>query len=198
MPRRGFARLERIGMILAMSSPPLPSRRLLAAVLGLLLTVGLPVAAQDEANIEAVELVLHGMTYVVSEGSANELVVEAEVAVVHPGTDTADLETVHALMGSKAPQGVPGGGLEMRCERGAFDLASRDFVATGNVRGVTADGRRFKTDKLHFDAARSRVFTDSYVVIRDRGGVFEGTGFEYFVREDRFRLQGARVRQEGR
>ena len=167
---------------------------------GLALALVLPVAgpAQDDAaNIEGATLVLRDMMYVVSDGSRNELLVEAATALVWPAKDEARLQQVHARMGSKAPGGVPGGGLEKRCERGTFDLQTRDFVATGNVRGVTADGRRFKTDKLRYRAADGLVWSDSAVVLRDRGALIEGTGFEYLVREDRFKLRDARIRQEG-
>ena len=70
-------------------------------------------------------------------------------------------------------------------------------MATGNVRGVTADGRRFKTDTLHYRASDGLVWSDSAVVLRDRGALLDGTGFEYHVRQDRFQLRNARIRQEG-
>jgi LPS export ABC transporter protein LptC len=137
------------------------------------------------------------MTYVVSDGSRNEIVVEAATAEVKPAEDEAQLHEVRARMGSKAPQGVPGGGMEMRCDRGIFDLETRDFVATGNVRGVTSDGRRFRTERLRYRARDGLVWSESAVVLRDSGAVLEGTGFEYRVRQDRFKLRDARIRQEG-
>ncbi len=177
-------------MILAVRLSPAPQLAIAFA-----LCVALAAAASAEDDTET--LVLQGMTYVVSNGSRNELVVEAATAVVKPAEDEARLQEVHARMGSKAPGGVLGGGMEMRCDQGTFDLKTRDFVATGNVRGVTADGRRFKTDELHYRASDGVVWSDSAVVLRDRGALLEGTGFVYRVRQDRFELRDARIRQEG-
>ncbi len=156
-----------------------------------------PVPADASANIEGASLVLEGMTYTVSEGEMNELVVDAQKATLRPELDEAFLEGVHVRMGSRAPGGIPGGGLEMRCREGVFDLETRDFVATGDVRGVTADGRRFRTEKLRYRASDGLVRSDQPVVLREKDTVLEGTGFEYYVRADRFRLRDARIRQGG-
>ena len=137
------------------------------------------------------------MTYSVSEGEQNELVVAAAQAKLRPEQDEAHLEDVHVRMGSKAPGGTPGGGLEMRCDEGVFDLETRDFIATGNVRGVTADGRRFRTGQLRYRASDGLVRSDRPVLLRENDTVLEGTGFEYYVRADRFRLRNARIRQGG-
>ena len=173
-------------------------------VLGLLLAAWIaPVAGVAEespapaaANIEGSTLVLEGMTYVVSDGTKNEMVVAAETARVVPDRDEAHLDDVHARLGSRAPGGVPGGGMEMRCDGGVFHLGTRDFVATGNVRGLTSDGRRFRTEVLHYRASDGFVWSDEAVILRDKGALLEGTGFEYYVREDRFRLRKARIREE--
>ena len=149
------------------------------------------------ANIEGGTLVLQGMTYVVSAGNRNEMVVAAQEAIVVPDDDEAHLDDVHARMGSRAPGGVPGGGMEMRCDTGVFNLQTRDFVATGNVRGLTSDGRRFRTQRLHYRASDGFVWSDEAVILRDKGALLEGTGFEYHIREDRFRLRKARIREEG-
>ena len=156
-----------------------------------------PDAAPAAPNLPAPALVLDGMTYTVSDGQRNELVVDATRARLRPDEDRAFLEEVHVRMGSKAPGGIPGGGLEMRCASGVFDLATRDFVATGNVRGVTADGRRFRTERLRYRASDGLVRSDRPVVLHEQGTVLEGSGFEYYVRADRFHLRDARIRQGG-
>ncbi len=167
-------------------------------VLVVILGLAAPGAADEsDSNISGATLVLQDMTYVVSDGGRNELVVEATSAEVKPSEDLAQLHEVRARMGSKAPDGVPGGGMEMLCDRGSFDLETRDFVATGNVRGVTSDGRRFKTEKLRYRARDGLVWSESAVVLRDGGALLEGTGFEYRVRQDRFKMRNARILQEG-
>jgi LPS export ABC transporter protein LptC len=157
----------------------------------LLLLAAAPAGSAPEApETPPQPLVLHGITYVASDEERNELVLEAAIAHVHLDAQRIDLEGVHVKMGSKAPGGVKGGGVDVECDRGTFDLETRDFDAAGNVRGVTADGRRFRTEALHYRADRQLVTTNSRVVIRDDAGTYQGGGFDYWVREDRFRLRG--------
>jgi len=129
---------------------------------------------------------LFGMTYVASAGTRNELVLDAEQAHVRPAAHVAILEHVRARMTS--PDGR--GGLELRCNRGTFALASGDFVASGDVHGTTADGRRFRTEWLRYENTAGIVSTDRPVQIEDETGTYKGGGFVYYVRENRFRMVG--------
>jgi len=144
-----------------------------------------PVSAQEEA--ERITLELGGMTYVASAGAANEMVIDAEHATVHPDTEVAELRTMHAVI---APVEEGGGGLDMTCDRGTFQLGSGDFVAEGDVRGVTGDGRRFRTTRLRYHHDEGLVVAEVPVRIRDAAGTYRGGGFRYWVRENRFRLSG--------
>jgi LPS export ABC transporter protein LptC len=83
-------------------------------------------------------------------------------------------------------------------ERGSFDLGSGDLSAEGNVRGVTADGRHFETEHVVYRRETGRVSTRSPVVIKDEFGTIRGAGFEYWVRENRFRLIGGASVEQGR
>ncbi len=156
----------------------------------------LPVGAAAADGAEAGERVLDlgGMTYVSSHGKFNEVVLDAETAKIEPDADLAHLLDVHAILAS-AVAGVRGrGGLDMTCERGTIDLDTGDFIAEGDVRGTTGDGRRFRTEKLRYDHAKGVVTTQSPVSIRDRAGTYRGGGFRYWIRENRFQLsQGASV-----
>jgi LPS export ABC transporter protein LptC len=172
-------------------------------VVPLLLCLGLALATGGGARAEAPEpadpvaLSVQGMTYVASDGARNEVVVEAERAQIGRGEQVAQLAGVHALVGSFAAPGSEGGGLELRCERGSFDLERGDLSAEGGVRGKTADGREFQTERLVYRRDEDRVTTHAPVVIRDQFGTLRGAGFEYWVRENRFRLiGGASVVQE--
>lgn len=158
------------------------------------LLAGAPVAAQDPPGLLPSELVLTGMTWLSSENGVNELVVSAARAQMQSGTELARLSGVHARMGSLAG-GVAEGGMSLRCAAGRFDLQSRDFEASGAVRGATADGRRFRTERLSYRAAEGRAFGEGRVALRDSTGAYEGDGFEFWVRENRFVLRNARVRQ---
>jgi LPS export ABC transporter protein LptC len=161
----------------------------------------LPLAAAAEAPPGTVEddLTLEGMTFVSSAGSRNDAIVEAARAQVARVDREARLSDVHARIG-KAAGGLAGmeGGLELRCQRATFDLDSGDLTAEGGVDGVTADGRRFETERVTYDRATGRVSTRVPVVIRDAFGTIRGAGFEYWVRENRFRLIGGASVEQGR
>lgn len=159
------------------------------------LLAGAPGTAQDPPGLLPSELVLTGMTWLSSENGVNELVVSAARAQMQSGAELARLSGVHARMGSLAPGGAAGGGMSLRCAAGRFDLQSRDFEASGAVRGATADGRRFRTERLSYRAAEGRAFGEGRVELRDATGAYEGDGFEFWVRENRFVLRNARVRQ---
>lgn len=138
-------------------------------------------------------LELGGMTYLASRGEKNEVVLEAEHAQILPEQDVAHLQVVHAVLDSEG-----GGNLDMHCDRGTFELESGDFLAEGNVHGVTGGGRRFRTERLRYRHADALVTTEAPVEIRDAAGTYRGTGFRYHVRENRFRLMGgAQVIQGG-
>ncbi len=136
------------------------------------------------------------MTYAASRGEASELVVEATEARVSPAEARVELEGVRARVGAAARgEGALGslGGLELSCERGTLRLDTRDFVADGRVQGHTGDGREFRTESLRYQHDRGLVATDSPVWIREAAGSYRGDGFRYWVRENRFRLLGAKV-----
>jgi len=161
------------------------SLRVTAATGLLLLLAG--IAAGDE-NKRALDL--EGMTYVSSHGAFNELVLDAERANIKPAEDLALLEGVHVILASfvAGPRGR--GGLDMTCDTGTVYLGSGDFVAEGDVRGTTGDGRRFRTTRLRYNHEKGLVVTDVPVSIRDRAGTYRGGGFQYWVRENRFKLTG--------
>ncbi len=158
------------------------------AWVGLLGMAG-PAVAEEERALD-----LGGMTYVSSHGRVNEVVLDADEARIQPDQDVAHLRTVHAVLASAAVGANGRGGLDMTCEKGTVDLDSGDFIAEGDVRGTTGDGRRFRTERLRYDHAQGLVTTDAPVSIRDQAGTYRGGGFRYWVRENRFQLsKGASI-----
>ncbi len=155
-----------------------------------LVAAALPAAADEDADEQERSLALSGMTYVSSHSDFNEMVLDAETADIRPEQDVAHLEGVHAVLASfvDGPRGR--GGLDMTCDTGTVDLDSGNFVAEGDVRGTTGDGRRFRTTHLSYDHAKGLVVTDAPVSIRDRAGTYRGGGFRYWIRENRFKLSG--------
>lgn len=139
-------------------------------------------------------LVLHGMTFVSSEGATNQVVVEAETAVLFPDTNQVELTGgVEAQL-----RGTSGDdSLDLTCDRGEYDLNTNNFLAEGNVEGRVADGRTFKTAWLRYRADDGLASTDAPVEISDGGQIFRGGGLRYQVREERLRLlSGTRVQEQ--
>ena len=160
-----------------------------AAVVGLL---GLLGSAQSGAVERTLDL--GDMTYVSSRGPVNEVVLDADSARIDPGANVAHLVGVHAVLASQETGTRGRGGLDMTCERGTVDLSTGDFVAEGDVRGTTADGRRFRTQRMRYDHDAAVVTTETPVSIRDQAGTYRGGGFRYWVRENRFQLsKGASI-----
>lgn len=167
----------------------LRSRRARVAAL---LVVGVCLGGRALASTDEVELT--GITFLGSDGSRQELVLEAEHVRMKPGSDRAQLEQVHVHMA--ADDGVRA--LDMRCERGQLDLATNSFRAEGNVVGTTGDGRRFFTPWLTYDSHTGIVSTEARVRILDGARTLQGKGFRYHVRDARFVLTGgASVVQDG-
>ncbi|HPG26970.1 MAG TPA: hypothetical protein PLW10_15135, partial [Myxococcota bacterium] len=163
--------------------------RLLALGLTALLPA-IAVAGAPDLGWLAGELgqVLHvqGMTFVASEGASNEILVRATRARFYPARQVADLEEVEVEV-TPADDRV---GFSMRCDAGRLNLATEGFVAEGHVAGSIEGGRTFEALWVAYDEVDGVLYTDEPVLIVDQGGRYRGGGFRYFVRENRFRLQG--------
>jgi LPS export ABC transporter protein LptC len=138
---------------------------------------------------------LSGMTFVASNESVTDVIVEADSAVIDDSTNKAHLETVEAAWTGSDGEAS----LALTCERGELDLETNDLIATGNVRGLLADGRRFTGPSLRYDRGRGVAYTDAPVEIIEEGRVLSGGGFEYRIRDRRLRLTaGARVEENNK
>jgi len=127
-----------------------------------------------------------GMTFVGSRGSVNELVLHAQRAELHPETNLAVLEDVHAsALDAEAERSF-----DVRCDRGELDVETNDFLAEGDVRGTTGDGQRYTTRWVRYDHERGLLYTDAPVAMEDASGSFRGDGFRYDTRKRSFRLLG--------
>jgi LPS export ABC transporter protein LptC len=132
------------------------------------------------------------MTFVASSEDITEVRVEAESGVIDEAANTALLSTVAAEW--SGADGKPS--LELTCDKGELDLETNDLIATGDVHGLLADGRRFTGPSLRYDRARGVAYTDTPVQIVEEGRILSGGGFEYHVRDRRLRFKaGARVEE---
>lgn len=160
-----------------------------------LLVLGLPGPlglARADASAPVVEL--SQMTFLASEGSRTQLMLEAKSAEIPGGSDIAYLRVVR---GHIAGDSENEGGLDMSCDRAEYHMDTNDFVAEGTVRGRTADGRRFQTTRLRYKHEQALAISDATVTIWDSSGRYQGGGFRYHVGQGRFQLlDGALVTQE--
>ncbi len=126
------------------------------------------------------------MTFVASRGRSNELILHA----AHARFDTEDervyLDDVHARVEASSK----GGHFEIRCDEGELDLDTNDFEARGNVRGRTEGSREFSAAWVKYDHEAGLLFTNAPVLISEDAITYRGGGFQYYVRERRFRLLG--------
>lgn len=169
----------------------LPATRLLRAAAG---TVMFGLASVPTALARSADpLELRGMTFVASREGRTELVVEAARALLDPDADSANLEQVHVRVSDGT--GEDGLRLEMTCDRGEFDLERNDFVAEGNVKGRTGDGRHFVSPWVRYDSEQGLAYTDAEVEIVDGATTFRGAGLRYHVRDGRLQLLDATLVQ---
>jgi len=162
-----------------------PQRSAAGLALSLVLVLG-PSAALGA------ELTGEGMTFVGSSGSERRIELRSRQAVFLPAKGTAELTDVDAEV-SMLDEGIS---FTMQCEEAELDVETNDFVARGNVRGVTGAGHRYHAPWVKYLHEEGVLTSDAPVVMEDRSGSFRGDGFRYHVREKRFRLLGnVRVEQ---
>jgi len=129
------------------------------------------------------ELRVTGMTFVGSRGETSEFVLRAERAVFFPETNIAELEDVEVVS-------EDGREFEVRCDRGELDVETGNFLAEGNVRGKAGAGQFYRAPWVRYEHEQSLLYTDAPVTMHDDTGRFHGDGFQYFVKQGRFRLLG--------
>lgn len=139
------------------------------------------------------KLNVRGMTFVASEGGANEILLRAERADFYPEREVADLDVVDV----EVTPGDDRVGFRMRCDEGLLNLANQAFVAQGHVVGTIEGNRQFEALWVAYDEVEGVLYTDDPVLIVDEDGRYRGGGFRYFVNESRFRLQGGATVVQG-
>ncbi len=160
-----------------------PCRRLLLLCLAVLAaTLGLTATGSAESPMLHVDR----MTFVASRGAANELVLTADKARFDTDGERVFLDVVHAVVEPASDSGS----FEIRCDEGELDIATNDFEARGNVRGRTDGSRAFRAPWVKYDHEQGMLFTNAPVLISEDLITYRGGGFQYFVRERRFKLLG--------
>ena len=154
-------------------------RRWLSATASVLVLAGNADGASPLLDVDV-------MTFVSSRGNLNELVLEATHARFDTRDDRVYLDDVRA----KVAPSLKAGSFEIECLEGELDLATSDFEARGDVRGWTEGGREFVADWVKYDHEAGLLFTNAPVLISEDAIRYRGGGFQYYVRDRRFRLLG--------
>jgi LPS export ABC transporter protein LptC len=177
LPRARRSRPSRVG-----------ASALFAALLLFPLCGGTASSAEAEDPVEGLagELRITGMTFVGSRSGVTEFVLRAREAVIRPDTNIAELEDVR-VRGTEAGEAEQ---FEVRCSRGELDVDTNDFLAEGDVRGTTADGRTYTAPWVRYDHEQSLLYSDAPATMEDSSGTFRGDGFRYHLEDGRFRLTG--------
>jgi LPS export ABC transporter protein LptC len=148
--------------------------------------------ALARSGVDAAVLQVTGMTFVSSRDSVREIVVRSQHAKFHTDTKVAELDGVRA----EVSEGAKGRSFSMTCDRAELDLQKNDFLAQGDVEGVTEEGQHVFAPWVRYDHAKGVVFSDAPVRMTDKSGSFRGDGFRYHVKDRRFQLLGnVRVEQ---
>lgn len=163
-------------------------RSLVSSALAWIVFAALPAGASPPMRLEE-------LSFVATRENTTEVRVEAATGVIEESSGKATLDTVRAAW--SGADGKPS--LEITCQTGELDLDSNDLLASGDVHGTLADGRRFVGPWLRYDRARGVAFSDAPVQILEGARVLRGGGFEYHVRDRRLRLTaGAKVEENTR
>lgn len=140
-------------------------------------------------NLDA-ELRITGMTFVGSRNDVSEFVLRAERAIFKPETNLAELEQMEVTSTDGTDASDARQSFGVRCDRGELNVETSDFLAEGEVRGTTGDGRRYQAPWVRYNHEQQLLYTDAPVQMQDDTGSFRGDGFRYYVKERRFRLLG--------
>lgn len=175
-----------------LSMRPCRSRRLRRSLVS---SAWVSIALAGPPAAAAPPMRLEQLAFVSTHENTTEVRVEAVTGVIEEALGKATLDSVHAAW--SGADGKPS--LEITCQTGELDLETNDLLASGDVQGTLADGRRFEGPWLRYDRARGVAFTDAPVQIHEGARVLRGGGFEYHVRDRRLRLTaGAKVEENTR
>jgi LPS export ABC transporter protein LptC len=183
---RTLAQVGSIVLLLAASGPSLASE---AEAAPEPVDSSVDASADSPAEIAAefdAELVLRGMTYVGERGKHGEFVVRAREARFRPDSNMVLLEDVRVI----ATDPDERRNFDVRCDEGELDIESNDFMATGDVRGATGDGQRYRASWVRYDHEKDLLYSDAPVLMEDETGTFQGDGFRYYADQRRFQLTG--------
>ena len=156
------------------------------------LTAGLPACGGDlvpragaRGPVAPPPAIMEGVVFEGYAGRSRQVEVRATRARVDTAERVAHLEGVRILFSDPVR-----GPVSIRAEAGTLDLADDDFVLHGRVEGEVAEGERFETSEVRYDASRDRLWTDQPVRVTRPNLRLEGDGLEIDVQARRLTIRG--------
>jgi len=118
---------------------------------------------------------------------------DAEYSETFEGENKTTMKKVTIKVDQPAKGGAQPRSWTVTGDEGDLNQETKDVDLRGNVVLVSNDGLRLETDRLRWDAAQHRAWTEEPVVIYRSGAIVRGTGFESRVNEEVSNIKG-RVR----
>jgi LPS export ABC transporter protein LptC len=118
---------------------------------------------------------------------------DAEYSETFEGENKTTMKKVTIKVDQPAKRGEAPRSWTVTGDEGDLNQETKDVDLRGNVVLVSNDGLRLETDRLRWDAAQQRAWTEEPVVIYRSGAIVRGTGFESRVNEEVSNIKG-RVR----
>ncbi len=118
---------------------------------------------------------------------------DAEYSETFEGENKTTMKKVTIKVDQPAKGGETPRSWTVTGDEGDLNQETKDVDLRGNVVLVSNDGLRLETDRLRWDAAQQRAWTEEPVVIYRSGAIVRGTGFESRVNEEVSNIKG-RVR----
>ena len=118
---------------------------------------------------------------------------DAEYSETFEGENKTTMKKVTIKVDQPAKGGEAPRSWTVTGDEGDLNQETKDVDLRGNVVLVSNDGLRLETDRLRWDAAQQRAWTEEPVVIYRSGAIVRGTGFESRVNEEVSNIKG-RVR----
>ena len=144
-----------------------------AAAVILALGCGEERATATMTAADTADQILIRMTHFVTIEGLQRAKVTADTAYFYSPTQTAELRNVHITFYNA--QGAVT--TNLTCREGTYRWQTDDMEGRGNVRAVTTDGRRLRTEVLRYSQTRNEVSSDKDFVFDGPSRHIEGEGF---------------------
>lgn len=135
--------------------------------------------------------VLEGVVHMVTVDGVKQALLRADTAYLHEDSSTFDLRNVDLTVYDESGRQEA----HILSATGVLDTRSNAMVARGDVRVTTREqDRRIRTEELHYDPDRNRIWSEVATTMVEAGATINGTGFTSDARFRNVEITGATAR----